>query len=212
MTFPAKFGLYGILTDPPMGYKQLASTMVRQGVRVLQLRMKTAAKTAVMRTGRALKKITAGTGTVFIVNDSPEIALEIGADGVHLGQGDTPYGQAREILGPDAIIGLSTHSVSQARAACALGPDYIAMGPVFSTSTKQNPDPVIGLSGLKEILEIATVPTVAIGGIEHSNVAQVLRAGISNVACIGCISEAKDPAQSLKQLLEMIEKHHAARV
>ena len=212
MTFPAKFGLYGILTDPPMGYEQLAAMMVSQGVRIVQLRMKSAAKSEVVHVGRALKQITAGSETLLMVNDSPEIALEIGADGVHLGQEDTPYEQAREILGPGAIIGLSTHSVSQARAACALAPDYIAMGPVFATSTKQNPDPVIGLSGLKEILRIATVPTVAIGGIRLSNVTRVLDTGIFNVACIGCISEAQDPAHSLKQLLGVIKRHHAARV
>jgi thiamine-phosphate pyrophosphorylase len=212
MTFPPKFGFYGILTNPTVGYERLASVMVAHSVRVIQLRIKDAPKSNILQIARSLRKITAETGSYFIINDSPEIAFDVQADGVHLGQGDVAYAKARALLGPDAIIGLSTHSVDQARAACALKPDYIAIGPVFSTFTKQNSDPVLGLSGLKKILEVATVPTVAIGGIDHSNVNRVLELGIRNVAAIGCISQTNDPAHSLKQMIETIEEHNGARI
>jgi thiamine-phosphate pyrophosphorylase len=212
MTFPSDFGLYGILTDPTVGYERLASMMVAHSVRVIQLRIKDAPKSTIIQTAHSLRKITAGTGSYFIINDSPEIALQVQADGVHLGQDDTTYAKARALLGPEAIIGLSTHSVHQARAACALKPNYIAVGPVFSTFTKQNADPVLGLSGLKRICEVADVPAVAIGGIDHSNLRQVLDLGVPNVAVIGCICQSKEPEHSLKQMLETIEEHRGARI
>jgi thiamine-phosphate diphosphorylase len=186
--------------------------MVAHSVRFIQLRIKDAPEKKIIRIARSLRKITAGTTSRFIINDSPALAREVQADGVHLGQVDTSYEKARQILGAEAIIGLSTHSVEQARTACALRPDYIAMGPVFSTLTKQNTDPVIGLSGLKRMLEVATVPTVAIGGIDHSNISRVLGVGVRNVAAIGCISQSKDPAASLKRLIGIIEERDGERI
>jgi thiamine-phosphate pyrophosphorylase len=212
MAVPSDFGFYGILTDPAVGYERLASIMVEHGVRFIQLRMKDAPPDDIIKTGRSLKKITRGTGSYLIMNDSPELALAVKADGVHLGQGDTSFDNARKILGADAIIGLSTHSVAQARAACALEPDYIAIGPVFSTLTKQDTDPVIGVNGLKRILEVAIVPAVAIGGIGPSNISQVLGVGVRNVAAIGCVSHSKDPGGSLKQIIRRIKEPHGARI
>ncbi|MCP4197113.1 MAG: thiamine phosphate synthase [Proteobacteria bacterium] len=212
MAVPSDFGFYGILTEPMVGYERLASIMVDHGVRIIQLRMKNAPPEEIIKTGRSLKKITTGTGSSLIMNDSPELALAAQADGVHLGQNDTSYDNAREILGADAIIGLSTHSVAQARAACGLKPDYIAIGPVFSTLTKRDTDPVIGVNGLKRILEVATVPAVAIGGIDPSNISQVLGVGIRNVAAIGSVSHSKDPADSLKQIIRLIKEPYGARI
>jgi thiamine-phosphate pyrophosphorylase len=109
--------------------------------------------------------------------------------------------EAREIVGADAVIGLSTHNPDQTRVACALGPGYIGVGPVFATPTKRVPDPVIGLDGLRAMLALATVPAIAIGGIDHTNVGAVLDAGARNLCAVRCINRAADPARELDRML-----------
>jgi thiamine-phosphate pyrophosphorylase len=116
-----------------------------------------------------------------------------------------PYAEARQILGPDAIIGISTHTAEQLRAACALRPDYVAIGPVFATSTKALKDPVLGVAGLTALFRLATVPAVAIGGINHENAPALLAAGVRNLACISCIAHATDPAESLDRMLRLFQ-------
>ncbi len=192
MTKIGKIGFYGILTNPVVGYERLAEVMVERGVRIIQLRMKDASPTEILSMARKIRRIVPR-GTTFIVNDDPEIARDVGACGVHLGQDDMPYGEARKIVGSDAVIGLSTHNPAQTAAACALKPDYIGVGPVHSTPTKKNPDPVIGLGAMKEMLSIATVPAVVLGGIDHDNLAKVLGAGAQNVCAVRCINDSKDP-------------------
>jgi thiamine-phosphate pyrophosphorylase len=124
----------------------------------------------------------------IIVNDRVDIALATCADGVHLGQDDLPPSEARDLLGPDAIIGFSTHSVEQAKAALDLPVDYVAIGPVFSTSTKDDPDPVVGLEGLRAVRsELDSFPLVAIGGIDRSNAGSVLDAGAQSLAIISAL-------------------------
>jgi thiamine-phosphate pyrophosphorylase len=142
-------------------------------------------------------------GTTIIVNDRVDIALTTHADGVHLGQDDLPPAEARNILGPDAIIGFSTHSVEQAVKAMALPIDYIAIGPIFATSTKSNPDAVVGLDGLRA-LRSATgeFPLVAIGGIDRANINSVLGAGADSVSMIsGLLSDAPEIADRLRGIL-----------
>ena len=123
-------------------------------------------------------------GVRLIVNDRADVALALGADGVHLGQDDLPPEAARRLLGDDAIIGCSTHSVAQARRAARLPVDYVAIGPIFQTSSKENPDPVVGLDGLRRVrAEVgAAVRLVAIGGITRHNIADTLRAGADSAA------------------------------
>ena len=203
MTKIEKIGFYGILTNPVVGYERLAEVMVERGVRIIQLRMKDAPADEVLATARRLREIIPS-GVTFIVNDSPMIALESGADGVHLGQNDMPCDEARKIVGPDAVIGLSTHNPAQTTAACALSPDYIGVGPVFATPTKKNPDPVIGLGGMAEMLSIATVPAVVLGGIDHDNLAEVLSAGARNVCAVRCINDSKDPGVELDRMIRAI--------
>lgn len=124
-------------------------------------------------------------GAKVIVNDRVDIALAAGADGVHLGQDDLPPEHAREMLGQDAIIGYSTHSIEQAIAGVKFPVDYIAIGPIFETRTKENPDPVVGLDGLKRVREaIGSFPLVAIGGITEENLNEVFAAGADSVALI----------------------------
>ena len=196
-------GFYGILTNPVVGYERLAEVMVERGVRIIQLRMKDASKTEVLSMAVKIRRIVPE-GITFIVNDYPEIAREVGACGVHLGQDDMPYDEARKIVGPDAVIGLSTHNPAQTEAACALGPDYIGVGPVHATPTKKNPDPVIGLGGMTEMLSIATVPAVVLGGIDHDNLAEVLSAGARNVCAVRCINDSKDPGIELDRMIRAI--------
>ena len=121
----------------------------------------------------------------LIVNDRVDIALAVGADGVHLGQDDLPPEAARRLLGDDAIIGYSTHSISQILEAAKLPVDYLAIGPIFPTSTKENPDPVVGLEGLRLVREaIGARPLVAIGGITQANAEAVIEAGADSAAMI----------------------------
>ncbi|HMD69609.1 MAG TPA: thiamine phosphate synthase, partial [Chitinivibrionales bacterium] len=132
MVIPTSFGFYGILTDPVRGYEYCTKLFVDYEIAFVQLRMKDAPRDAVVETARAMREITCGTATRLIVNDDPDIARETGADGVHLGQSDMPYADARRIVGENAIIGLSTHSVAQMRAACGHAPGYAGMGPVYA--------------------------------------------------------------------------------
>lgn len=203
MKIESPFGFYGILTDPVLGYEALAEAMVRCGVRFIQLRMKDTPRQQVVSVGRKLRAIIPKQH-FFIINDDPDIALEVGADGVHLGQDDMSYEEARALLGEEAIIGLSTHNPSQARDACRLVPDYIGVGPVFATPTKKIPDPVIGLNGMKEMLQVATVPAVAIGGIDLSNIAQVIAAGAANFSAVRCVNRSFDPIRTITELQGMI--------
>ena len=204
MSLSDAFGFYGILTEPRVGHERLAAIMVEQGVAFVQLRMKDAPYEEVLDIARHLRPIIRGDSR-FIINDDSSLAVEVGADGLHLGQDDMPYLEARSLLGPDVIIGLSTHSPAQTRAACALDPDYIGVGPVYATPTKRVADPVIGLQGLKEMLAESTVPAVAIGGIDQVRAQEVLAAGASNLCAVRCINQAEDPARALERILQLIQ-------
>ncbi len=194
------FGLYGILTDPVIGYEKLAAVMVDRGVPYIQLRMKRATADEVRKTALRLRKIVTGSSKL-IINDHPKIARDVGADGVHLGQDDISYALARQILGDEAVIGLSTHNTAQVSAACALLPTYIGVGPVFPTPTKAVPDPVIGLDGMADMIQVADVPAVAIGGIDLTNVHEVLRRGARNICAVRCINNAEDSENVIDALL-----------
>src|SRR5207247_3526750 len=129
---------------------------------------------------------------LFIVNDDPYLALELRADGVHLGQDDMAPAEARRIMGPDAIIGLSTHSAEQIRAASDAPVDYISVGPIWETPTKEG-RAATGLELIRTAEEIATVPWFAIGGIDVDNVEQVTAAGAERICVVGAVRDAADP-------------------
>lgn len=129
----------------------------------------------------------------LIINDRVDIALAVGAHGVHLGQDDMPPEAARRLLGDEAVIGYSTHSVEQAKKALTLPIDYIAIGPIFTTSTKTNPSPTLGLEGLRAVREaIGNIQLVAIGGISHSNAREAIEAGADSVAVISALLSSPD--------------------
>lgn len=146
----------------------------------------------------------AGTlGVRLIINDRVDIALALSADGVHLGQGDLPPAAARELLGERAIIGFSTHTVEQARAAARLPVDYLAIGPIFPTLSKENPDAVVGLDGLRRVREMTgEMPLVAIGGIRLENIEEVLNAGADSVAVISLL--LNEPAEIERRTREIL--------
>ncbi len=159
------------------------------GARLIQLREKHAAPRAFCAAAEAALKIARAHGARLIINDRADIALAIRADGVHLGQDDLDPRAARRLLGPDAFIGYSTHSVAQAQAAAGLPVSYVAIGPVFATTTKERPDPVVGLEGVARVRAAlpASVPLVAIGGITRENARAVLAAGADVVAVVGAL-------------------------
>lgn len=190
------FGLYVILTRPAIGHSAAAEIAVRRGVRMLQLREKGLPDGELLRIAREVRAVTRGTDTRFIVNDRPDIAILCDADGVHVGQDDLPVAEVRRIVGEGMTVGLSTHSIAQATAAQTLpGVDYIGFGPVYPTTTKAVPDPVVGPRLLKEVLGFSRLPVVAIGGIFPENIATVIDAGARNPCMVRWFMEPPDPAE-----------------
>ncbi|MDT4898250.1 MAG: thiamine-phosphate pyrophosphorylase [Acidobacteriota bacterium] len=160
------------------------------GATFVQLREKHLSPREFYREAEEALRVARSLGVRLIINDRVDIALALRADGVHLGQDDLPPAAAREILGEQAIIGFSTHSVEQASAAARLPIDYLAIGPIFPTLSKENPDPVVGLEGLRRVREITgEILLVAIGGIRLENVEDVLNAGADSVAVISLLLE-----------------------
>jgi thiamine-phosphate pyrophosphorylase len=165
--------------------------------------MKTASAAARLETARRVRAITAGSQTLFMVNDDPDLAVAAGADGVHLGQDDEPLGVARRRCPSLRIFGLSTHSPSQVDAAIALRPDYIGVGPVFPTPSKAQPDPTLGLEVMGRMVAAAVaagITPVAIGGIDEENLPSVLAHGATNYAVIRAVCAATDPLAAIRRL------------
>jgi thiamine-phosphate pyrophosphorylase len=170
-------------------------------VRYVQLRMKKRSPGEVLEMARRLRRITAGSGTRFIVNDDVEIAAEAEADGVHLGQDDMSIAEARRRWPlPGKIFGLSTHNLEQEQLARALAPDYIGVGPVFPTPTKDKTDPTLGLERMGRIVRDSPLTTVAIGGINHENLAEVLRQGAVNYCVVRAVNLSPDPKSAILSL------------
>jgi thiamine-phosphate pyrophosphorylase len=159
--------------------------LIEGGASLIQLRDKTASSREFYTAAETVVQFARSRDARIIINDRVDIALAVGADGVHLGQDDLHPEYARKLLGEKAIIGFSTHSAQQARDAVQLPVDYIAIGPVFATSTKTDPDPIVGLDGVRSVRAIVgDRPLVAIGGIDRTNARSVLDAGADSVALI----------------------------
>lgn len=168
-----------------LSHTDQVSALISAGARFIQIREKNAPSDEFYRAVVDSLAAARESGTCVIVNDRVDIAMAAGAHGVHLGQTDLPPLEARKLLGAKAIIGFSTHTIVQARAARNMPLDYIAFGPVWPTRTKENPDPVVGLSLLAEVKRIAgKIPVVAIGGIDESNAEATLSAGADSLAVV----------------------------
>ena len=174
------------------------------GASLIQLREKNMAAREFYEQAKAAVAVTAQWGVQLLINDRVDIALAVGAHGVHLGQDDMPPDAARKLLGPDAIIGYSTHNIEQAVAATKLPIDYLAVGPIFATTTKSDTAPVVGLDGLRAVRqEIGTFPLVAIGGITRENAREVIQAGADSVAVISALlSDSTTITKSTRLLLQ----------
>ena len=192
------------ITDPVLcaerGIVETAIAAVAGGATVVQLRDPTGKGRAMLDTARALIAALRPRGVPVIINDRIDIALASGADGAHIGQLDLPVADARALLGPNAILGLSTTNASQAAAAPVPDLDYLGCGPVYGPGVKSDANPVIGLAGLRSAVAASRLPVVAIGGIGLDTAAACVSAGAAGVAVVSAIAAASDPARAAAAL------------
>jgi thiamine-phosphate pyrophosphorylase len=173
------------------------SAALRGGVDIVQLRAKDATDAAIVVAGRRFAARCAEHGALFILNDRPDLVAATGADGVHVGQDDTAVAQARQIVGEDRIVGLSTHS--QAQIDAVRGVDYFAVGPIHATPTKPG-RPAIGLEPVRHAAACASVPFFAIGGIDTGNLDEIIDAGATRIVVVRALTEAADPESAAAEL------------
>lgn len=193
------FGIYIIITNPTLPYSTIAEICVRNEIKMLQLREKNLDDRSLIRIGREIKSITKGSETRFVMNDRPDLAVLCDADVLHLGQDDMPLEEARKIVG-DMPIGLSTHSIEQAKRALELDPMYIGFGPIFPTNAKAKPDAPVGTEKLSEVLQFVQVPVVAIGGLFPENIEQVVKAGAQNIALVRHFMQTSDLEARIEEM------------
>jgi thiamine-phosphate pyrophosphorylase len=181
------------------GLVEVVRAAIAGGVDVVQLRDKRLGDDELARSAREVGAVCAQLGALFVVNDRAAVAREVEADGVHLGQADMPVARARELVGADVLIGLSTHAPTEVDAATDGGADYIGVGPVHATPTKPG-RPAVGLELVRYAAAHAAVPFFAIGGIDAGNVAVVIAAGARRVAAVRAIADAEDPQRAARAL------------
>jgi thiamine-phosphate pyrophosphorylase len=175
--------------------KECAKSLLAAGVTLLQYRDKQSGARELLEKSRAIAELALPRNTLFFVNDRPDVAYLAGADGVHVGQHDLPCEQARVVIGSEKFVGVSTHNLEQFAVAAATSADYIAVGPIFETRTKANPDPVVGAELVRRARALTDKPIVAIGGITLERSAEIIAAGADSVAVISDILLAADPAE-----------------
>ena len=200
-------GLYVILDSSVSSNRPLVDVLkasATAGAKIFQYRSKTASMKVAYEEALPLSKVAHELGVLFIINDRCDLALAVDADGVHLGQGDVPLHLARKIMGPDKLIGVSTHSREQVMAATAGEPDYLGFGPIFTPGSKLDHDPVVGLQGLRTIRPLTALPIFAIGGITADRTEDVIRAGADGVAVISAILKAPDISQAVIDFVSRI--------
>jgi thiamine-phosphate pyrophosphorylase len=198
--------LYGILD---LGYveigdaRKMAEALIAGGVDLLQLRGKNQSAAKIEKLAVELRLVLSERGVPLIINDHPQIAQNVQADGVHLGQDDLPIAEARKIVGPGCAVGKSTHSIDQAIRAFYEGADYIGFGPIFATPTK--PDyPPIGLDDIARVHESVRIPIFCIGGIKLDNLAKVIEAGARRVVIVSGLLRASDPAEYARSARKLL--------
>ena len=200
------FGLYVILTKPILPYAEITEICVKHKIKYIQLREKNIDDKQLLTIAKTIKSITNGTDTKFIINDRADICMLANADGIHLGQDDISLADAKKILSNDKIIGLSTHNILQAKQAISEKPDYIGFGPVYKTPTKEKPDPVVGCDLLKQVISFSTVPVVAIGGIDETNLNEVLSTGAENICLVRYLMETTNFEEKLIYIKNKLER------
>jgi len=199
--------LYMILDAALLTTSELeaARKLADAGVRLIQYRNKRGSSRELLQASSALAAELVPRGALFFVNDRPDVALLSGANGVHIGQSDLPVAETRAVLGQGKLLGVSTHNLEQFRAAAETDADYIALGPVFATDSKANPDPVVGTVMIREARKLTKKPIVGIGGISLERAKEVMEAGADSVAVISDVLRASDPAKRARQFLDLLE-------
>ena len=182
----------------------LLNAAMAPGAGMIELRDREQPRAVIERSGRTFRRLANTYSALFIVNDDPHLAMELSADGVHVGQEDIDPAEARRIMGPDAIVGLSTHSREQIEAAASEPVDYISVGPIWETPTKEG-RPATGLELVETAAEIAAIPWFAIGGIDQSNVDQVVAAGAERICVVRAIRDAPDPRDAAAALFAAVD-------
>ncbi len=196
--FPRFYAILDPALRPELPLAELARMLAGAGVRLVQLRVKQASSQSMLAAANELLSALPPSCSL-IVNDRADVAALAGDAGVHLGQDDLPPVAAREILGPGALIGLSTHNAEEVQAAASAPVDYLAFGPIFPTASKDKPDPVLGCEGLRAVRSLTEKPLVAIGGIKAENAASVIEAGADSVAVIRGWLAADDIPRRLEE-------------
>ena len=184
---------------------ECALRLADAGVRLLQYRHKAASARGLLEHSKQLSSALIPQGVTFVVNDRADVAALSGANGVHVGQEDLGVEEARSVIGAGKLVGVSTHNLEQFQQAATSSADYIAVGPVFSTATKTNPDPVVGAELIRRVRPLSGKPIVAIGGITLDRAVEVLQAGADSIAVISDILRAPDPARQARQYVDLLE-------
>ena len=190
--------------DEPELYRHIEAA-VRGGVRVVQLREKNLSPSDFLEEAKRFVRLCRRLGALSIINDRAETALEAGADGVHVGQSDLEAGRARELLGPDKIIGVSAHSAEEARLAQTAGADYLGCGAAFATGTKADAKPILK-DTIRAVTAAVDIPVVAIGGVSRENLLELRGLGLSGVAVVSGIFAQKDPEAAARELRSLAER------
>lgn len=185
---------------------------VRGGVTIVQLREKGATTRAFVEEAQHVRRLLAPWGVPLIINDRVDVALAVGADGVHVGQEDLPYPIARQLLGPEAIIGLSVENEAQVREAENFDVNYLGVSPIFLTQTKTDTKGSWGEEGLRNVRRLSRHRLVAIGGLNAGNAGKIVAAGADGIAVVSAICSAPDPQQAAQDLKQIIESSLAARL
>ncbi len=198
--------LYFVCEARPHGDhpEAILNAAMASGAWIVELRDREQPKNVIERSGWTFRRLANTYGALFIVNDDPYLARELSADGVHLGQDDMDPVEARRIMGADAIIGLSSHSREQIEAASSAPVDYISVGPIWETPTKEG-RPATGLELIRTAAEIASKPWFAIGGIDPDNVGQVVEAGAKRICVVRAIRDASDPRAAATALFDAVD-------
>ena len=202
-----------VITDRRLSgrtHEEVAEAAILGGATAIQFREKDAPTREMVEIATRLRAITRRYGVPLIVNDRVDVALAVDADGVHVGTDDMPVAVAKRLVGPGRIVGASASTVEEALAAVEQGADYLGVGSIFATGTKVDAGPPVGIERIAEVKARVPVPVVAIGGIHHGNVAEVIRAGADGVAVISAVVAAEDVADAARRLLEAIWEARAS--
>jgi thiamine-phosphate pyrophosphorylase len=198
----------GVLARQMLEIGPTAEQLRYSGVTLLQYRDKTGTREQILRNAKVIGDIFSGVDCTLVLNDDPALAALSGWNAVHVGQGDASVGEARKALLADGLVGCSTHSEDQVVAADAVGADYLAIGPVFATGTKENAEPVVGLEGLRRARALTRRPLIAIGGITPQNASSVIEAGADSVAVIGSLFvEPETVGEAAGKFLKILGGH-----